>query len=114
MCHLRAHVGAVVLRRCLSVTLAFSDQLLAEAVLSCYIILFQHFLHAQVFKIKYVAPYSEQLHKLAADQTLREAMAGFALGPGAGAGIAPQHRSGMSTYLWLLLFQRPCLLRVLV
>ena len=41
-----------------------------------------------------MAPYSEQLQKLAADQTLREAMTGFALGPGAGTGIAPQHRPG--------------------
>lgn len=50
----------------------------------------------QVFKVKFVAPYSEQLQKLAADQTLREAMTSFAIGPGAGAGagIAPQHRAG--------------------
>ena len=48
----------------------------------------------QVFKVKFVAPYSEQLQKLAADQTLREAMTGFAIGPGAGAGIALQHRAG--------------------
>ena len=53
----------------------------------------------QVFKVKFVAPYSEQLQRLAADQTLREAMTGFALGPGAGAGIAPQHRAGWSNNL---------------
>ena len=53
----------------------------------------------QVFKVNFVAPYSEQLQKLAADQTLRETMTGFALGSGAGAGIAPQHRPGWSNIL---------------
>ena len=48
----------------------------------------------QVFKIKFVAPYAEQLQRFAADQTLREAMTGFALGSGTDAAIAPQHRAG--------------------
>ena len=51
-------------------------------------------LHMQVFKIKFVAPYAEQLQRFAADQTLREAMTGFALGSGTDAAIAPQHRAG--------------------
>ena len=48
----------------------------------------------QVFKISFVAPYAEQLQKLAADQSLRVAMTAFALGPGADPGIASQHRAG--------------------
>jgi len=44
--------------------------------------------------VKFVSPYGEQLQRLAADQTLREAMTGFALGPGPDSGIAPQHRAG--------------------
>ena len=58
-------------------------------------------LHAQVFKVKFVLPYGEQLQRLAADQTLREAMTSFALGPGADGGIAPQHRAGTVILLGL-------------
>jgi len=50
-----------------------------------------------------VSPYGEQLQRLAADQTLREAMTGFALGPGPESGIAPQHRAGNFKPLYFVL-----------
>ncbi|KAL0035339.1 hypothetical protein WJX77_001780 [Trebouxia sp. C0004] len=60
----------------------------------------------QVFKVKFVSPYGEQLQRLAADQTLREAMTGFALGPGSESGIAPQHRAGLIPLLVRLLYPK--------
>ncbi|KAL0044331.1 hypothetical protein WJX82_000142 [Trebouxia sp. C0006] len=60
----------------------------------------------QVFKVKFVSPYGEQLQRLAADQTLREAMTGFALGPGPDSGIAPQHRAGLIPLLVRLLYPK--------
>lgn len=58
----------------------------------------QTFTLSQVFKVEFVAPYAEQLQKLAADQTLREAMTGFVLGSGADSSIAPQHRAGAASH----------------
>ena len=53
--------------------------------------------------MKFVSPYGEQLQRLEADQTLREAMTGFALGPGPESGIAPQHRAGNFKPLYFVL-----------
>ncbi|KAL0018407.1 hypothetical protein WJX79_009395 [Trebouxia sp. C0005] len=84
------------LKQCVVRQLQDTDSGVQQAALRCL----------QVFKVEFVSPYGEQLQRLAADQTLREAMTGFALGPGPESGIAPQHRAGLIPLLVRLLYPK--------
>ena len=64
------------------------QQLLQQACTDCKL------LESQGFKLRFLAPHSARLQRLADDATLREELTGFPLAIGATDGIANEDRPG--------------------